>query len=241
VEVLDEFGDATGKAEFGGFFGTLVVERDFQTLIEKGVFAEACSERVVAKNGFFEDAGIRMKRDLGTSLAGLAGLLQLGGGLALFVGLLPDGAITLNFELKLIGESVDDGNADAVETAGDFVGVAVEFAARVKNGEDDFSRGTFFRGVHVNGNAAAVVDHSDGIVRVNGDINFISVASHSFVDVVVNDFPDQVREAHFAGRTDVHGRAQTNGFQAAENFDGFRVVLVSALNNRCLFITHLLS
>src|SRR5580704_3105860 len=182
-----------------------------------------------------------MEGNFRAGLTGLAGLLQLGGGLALFVGLLPDGAITLNLELKLIGKSVDDGNADAVETAGNFVSVTVEFAAGVKNCKNDFSGGTLFGSVHVNGNAAAIVDHGDGIVRVNRDVHFISVAGHRFVDGVVEDFPPKVMETHSAGRADVHGGAKTNGFEAAEDFDGFRVVLMSTLNNRCFFIAHLLS
>src|SRR5208282_2622579 len=142
-------------------FRALVGERNFQALVEEGVFAEARGERVVTENGLFENRGIGVKGDLGAGLAGLAGLLELGGGLALFVGLLPDGAIALNFELEKIGESVDDGDADAMEAAGNFVGVAIEFSAGVKNGEDDFGGRAFFGGVHVHGNAAAVVDDGD--------------------------------------------------------------------------------
>ena len=35
-------------------------------------------------------------------------------------------------------ERIDDGNADAMQAAGDLVGVLVEFAARVQLGHDDF-------------------------------------------------------------------------------------------------------
>ena len=87
VQVLDEFSNAAGKTEFGRLFGALVVERDFQTLVEKSVLAKARGERVVAEDGFFENRGIGMKRYLGAGLAGFSRLLELGGGLAFFVGL----------------------------------------------------------------------------------------------------------------------------------------------------------
>src|SRR6266478_9578881 len=173
IQVLDEFGDATGKAEFGGFLGTLVSKGDLQAFIEKSVFAEASGQRVVAENGLFENAWVGMELDFCAGFAGFASLLEFIGGLPFFVTLLPNGTIALNFEFEKVGKSVDDGNADAVETAGYFVSVAVEFSTGVKHGEDDLSRGALFRGMHVNGNAAAVVDHRDGIIGVNGDVHFV--------------------------------------------------------------------
>src|SRR5207302_3670669 len=127
-----------------------------------------------------------------------------------------------------IGERVDNGDADAVETAGNFVRVAVEFSAGMENGENNFSSGALLGGVHVDGNAAAVVDDGDGIVFVNGDVYFVRVASHRFVDGIVHDFPDEVMQTHFAGRADIHGRTQAHGFKTAEHFNGFCVVLMSA-------------
>ena len=46
IQVLDEFGDAAGEAELGFLARSLVIERDFQALIQKGQFAEALRERV---------------------------------------------------------------------------------------------------------------------------------------------------------------------------------------------------
>ena len=49
VEMLDEFGDAAGKAKLGGFFGAFVGERDFQAFVQEGQFAQALGERVEAE------------------------------------------------------------------------------------------------------------------------------------------------------------------------------------------------
>ena len=88
-------------------------------------------------------------------------------GLPFFVRLLPDFAIAPNFEFQPVGERVHDGDADAVQSAGNFVGVAVEFSAGVQHGHYDFGGGLFLRGVHVHGNAAAVVHHGDAVVLVH--------------------------------------------------------------------------
>jgi len=114
-----------------------------------------------------------------------------------------------------------------VKSAGNFVRVAVEFSAGVQHSENDFGRRTLFRSVHIDRNAAAVIHHGDGIVDVHGDIYFVGVAGHGFVNGIVDDFPHQVMQTHFAGGADVHGGTQAHSFKAAENFDGFCVVLVA--------------
>ena len=48
IQVLDEFGDAAGEAEFGFLVAALVVERDFQAFVEEGELAEALRKRVEA-------------------------------------------------------------------------------------------------------------------------------------------------------------------------------------------------
>ena len=47
----------------------------------------------------------------------------------------------------------------------------------------------------------------------------VAVAGQRFVDRVVDHFVDQVMQAHFAGRADVHGGAQAHRLQAFQHFD----------------------
>ena len=72
---------------------------------------------------------------------------------------------------QLAGQRVDDGDADAVQSAGDLVGILVEFSAGVQLGHDDFGRGNAFTLVNVDGNAAAVVAHGDRTVGVEDDVD----------------------------------------------------------------------
>ncbi len=215
IEVLDEFGDAAGEAEFGFLIGALVFECDFQAFVQEGELAEALGKRVVAVIERGEDRRVGMEGDFRAGFAGFSTGLELRCGIALFVGLLPDFAFAPDFEIEPVRERVDDGDADAVQAAGNFVGIAVEFSAGMKNGHDDFGGGLFFRGVHVDGDAAAVVDYGDAVVVVHGDVDLVAEAGHGFVHGIVGNFPDQMVETHFTGGADVHGGALADGFETA--------------------------
>ena len=158
VEMLDEFHDAAGEAKFGRLVAALVLQGDLQALVQKGQFAQALRQDVVAVDGLFEDGGIGMEGDFRAGLARFAGDGELRFGDAALVGLLPYFAVAPDFQIEPIGERVDDGNAYAMQAAGNFVGVAIEFAAGVQDGHDHFGGGLLFRGMHIHGNAAAVVD-----------------------------------------------------------------------------------
>jgi hypothetical protein len=69
-----------------------------------------------------------------------------------------------------------------VQAAGDFVGVGIELAACVQLGHHDLRGRDAFVLMHVDGDAAAVVLHCDGIVFANGDVHFAGIACESFVD-----------------------------------------------------------
>ena len=69
-----------------------------------------------------------------------------------------DLAVAAHLDPAPLGERVDDRGADAVQTAGDLVAAAAELAAGVQDGHDDFQRRLVHLGVHVDRDAAAVVD-----------------------------------------------------------------------------------
>src|SRR5271165_4703365 len=107
VQVLDELGDTAVELELGtlglaglGIGGALVGERDQQTLVEEGQLAQALRQGVVVVFGGSEDRGVRNEMDFGAALLGVTRLLQLAGGLALGVGLLPHRAVAPNLEFQ---------------------------------------------------------------------------------------------------------------------------------------------
>ena len=68
-------------------------------------------------------------------------------------------AVARDFDLEPIGKRVDAFRADAVQTAGIFVGALAEFSARVQIRQDQLDRRHLEFRMHVDRNAAAVVAH----------------------------------------------------------------------------------
>ena len=73
--------------------------------------------------------------------------------------------------------------------------------------------------VHVDRNAATVVDDRHRAVDVNRDGDVLAETGQRLVDRVVDDFVDEVMQPGRTGRSDVHRRALADGFQAFEDFD----------------------
>ena len=119
--------------------------------------------------------------------------LELAGGFAFGVSLLPGKTVTPDFEIEFLAERVDAAHADAVQSAGNFVGVAVELAAGVQGGHDNLGGGkcfAVFQSHVIDGNAAAVIHHGDGVIEVDGDFDLVGETGERFIDRVIDDFID---------------------------------------------------
>ena len=130
-----------------------------------------------------------------------------------------DLAVAADLDLEPVGEGVHAGDADAVEAAGDLVAAVAELAAGVQDREDDLDGGAVLGGVHVDGDAAAVVAHGAGAVGVERDVHVRAEAGHGLVDGVVDDLVDAVVVAALEGVADVHGGALADGLHALEDLD----------------------
>src|SRR3984957_8786718 len=58
IKMLDEFGDAPGKAEFGAFFAALIGQRNFQAFVEKGQLAKTLRQSIETIDRLVENSGI---------------------------------------------------------------------------------------------------------------------------------------------------------------------------------------
>ena len=93
-------------------------------------------------------------------------------------------------------------------------------------GHDDLGRGNAFALVDVDGNAAAVVAHGDGIVGIEHDVDARGVACQRFVDRVVDDLVHHVVQARAViGVADIHARTLADGIEPLEHADRFRPVI----------------
>ena len=131
--------------------------------------------------------------------------------------------VTLHLYVHFFGQGVDDRYADAVQTAGDRVAAAAEFTAGVEHRQHDFDRGTTGF-MHVDRNAAAVIDHGHAVIRMNRDFNMSTETGQRFVDGVIYHFIHQMVQTARRSITDVHPRTFANGLQPFQDLNILRAV-----------------
>ena len=141
------------------------------------------------------------------------------------VALAPHEALATDLRRQRLRQRVDDGDAHAVEAAGDLVALPAELPAGVQDGEHDLEGAlAALIGHRRHGDATPVVGDGAGPVRVEGDLDAVAVAGHRLVDAVVDHLVDEVVEAPRPGRADVHAWALANRFETLEDGDVLRVV-----------------
>ncbi len=126
------------------------------------------------------------------ALSCLAGTDQRSFGLAGRVLLRPRVAFAPDLEIQLFGEGIHAAHADAMQAAGDFVAVGIEFAAGVEFGHDDLSGGDAFLLVDADRNAAAVIFHGHRVIIADDHLDMGGIAGERFVDGIVDDLVDQM-------------------------------------------------
>lgn len=104
-------------------------------------------------------------------------------------------ALAPDHEVERGGERIHHRDADAVQAAGDLVGILVELTAGVQLGHDDLGRRDALLGVDVGRNAAAIVGHGDRAFRVQRHRHFGGVAGERLVNGIVHHLIDHVVEA----------------------------------------------
>jgi hypothetical protein len=100
-----------------------------------------------------------------------------------------------------------------------------ELASGVEHRVDHLERVLAGR-VPADRNATAVVLDDNRAIRGDRHVDSRGVPGHRFVDGVVDDLPDEVMEAAGVRRADVHAGSATDGFQALEDLDARRRVVV---------------
>ncbi len=78
--------------------------------------------------------------------------------------------------MESLRKRVDATDADAMETAGDFVSIGIELSAGVEFGQHHLRGRDAFFGMHINRNATAVIHYGEGIIDVDGDADLGAIA-----------------------------------------------------------------
>src|SRR6185503_16401890 len=117
------------------------------------------------------------------------------------------------------------GNADAVQAAGDFIGILVEFAPGMELGHDDLGCRYAFGGMDIGRYAAAVVADRAGAIGIERDGHAVAIAGERLVDGVVDNLVNHVMEARAViGVADIHAGTLAHGVETFQNLDRIRTV-----------------
>ena len=196
VEVHDEVAQTVlGVVDLLGMAAVFVgpaqvLDGDVDALVQVGKLFETVRETVELIDGGVENRVVGQEGDLGAAVVARAEHFHGVEGLA--VGVLLDEVEPVAEDLggEVLGEGVHAGDADAVQTAGDLVGVLVELAAGVQDGHDDLQGGALLLGMHVGGDAAPVVEHADGIAFQYFDFDVVAESGEGLVDGVIDHLVD---------------------------------------------------
>ena len=191
--LLDGFAAAFDTLRFFALVGAQIIQRDFEAFIQESHLAEAVCQRVVIENGRLgENRLIGPKRHTRTCGVAVANNLHFLDGFAIRERNRIFLAIAAHFNFRALRKRVDNGNANAVKAAGNFVPFTAKFATCVQNGQNNLDSWDILFRMKINGNATTIILYGNGVVGVNPNLNMIAVAGKRFVYRIVNYFVDQV-------------------------------------------------
>ena len=104
----------------------------------------------------------------------------------------PDFPAPPDLKLQPLGQRIHDGNTNAMQSARNFIGIVVEFAAGVQFRKNDLRRRLAFLRHDFSRNSAAVVDDGYGSIDVDGDVHLRAITRQRLVDRVIDNFVNQM-------------------------------------------------
>ena len=216
----DEVADAALVVELDRLaVGPLVGELDAQALREERGLAQPLRHGAGVDVDLLEDLRVRHERDGRAGVVGsrvaddLHVALRDAARELLAVGL----AVTAHLGDEPLGQRVHDGDADAVQAAGNLVAVAAELAAGVELRQDDRQRGQILLRHEVDRDAVAPVADGHRVVGMEVHLDAVVAACEGLVDRVVDHLVDEMMEASLARRADVHARTEPDRLEAFEH------------------------
>ena len=197
--MLDETLDAALIAKLVTFARALILDADADLPVEERQLSQTLAQHIKAVFNELENGSISLEGNFGARLAGFANGRQGCFGIPSLVFLLPNFAVAANLQHEVLAQGVDHADADSMQTARDFVGFRLKFAACVQGGHDHLRRGLPFGLVQVHRDTTPVVFHGNAFVGVDDNLDGVAIAGQGLIDGVVHHFVNQVVQTIFRG------------------------------------------
>ena len=125
-----------------------------------------------------------------------------------------DLTILVDMHIQLGGQGIYNGRTHSVQSSRNLVATTAKFTTGVKNSKDSLYRWTTSFFLDVDRDTTAIIHHCDGIILFDIDLDMLGKTSQGLINGVVYNLPDQVMQAFFSGRSDIHPWTQANRLQA---------------------------
>ncbi|MCG3118401.1 MAG: hypothetical protein ALAOOOJD_00590 [bacterium] len=226
IDILHEFADTALVLKFFFLAGALVEDINLEFFVKKRQLPQPFDQGIKIKFLLAENFVVGKERDFGAGAFAFANGFDIVHRRATGVFLHVDVAVAGNFHHHPFRKRIDDGNADAVQTAGHFVRFFVKLAAGVQLGHHHFERRPFDDGMEINRNAAPVIFNGDAAIFVDGHLDFITKTDEGLVNGVINDFVDEMMKAARGNIADIHRRPFAHRIETFENGNRTSVILL---------------
>ena len=100
-----------------------------------------------------------------------------------------------------------------MQTARNLVAAITKFTTGMQDGQDSFNSALLSLGVDVSRNTASVVNNIDATVSQHFYRYRRSMPSQSFINAIINNFPNQVMQPFGTGAANVHTRPLADWLQ----------------------------
>ena len=174
---------------------------------------------LVIVNGLFKDGRVGHKSNVKAVIFRLSLVAEGTGYRAALKALGVAAAIVAVVDLDPFGQRVDDRRADAVQSSRELIAVAAELTAGVKNGIDHLQGRNAHLGMDAAGDTAAIVTNRYRAVGMEGHLNAVTASGQRLVDRVVDDLVNQMMQAAYRRRADVHTGSLSDSLKALKYLD----------------------
>ena len=195
IDIFDKFDKSTFIMQcfFTHISVSAICQTDTNTRIQKSELAKAPFQRIEIEFDHCKCFGTGKKSNFRTGfIATFANNFQRSIRFAMGESHFMNFTLAFDAQFQPDRQRVDDRNANPVKTAGNFIGILVEFTASVKLRHNDFSsRNTLCR-VNFCRNPAPVISHCTRAIPIQCDCDKGCIAGQCLVNRIVNNFIDHM-------------------------------------------------
>ena len=227
VQVRDKFLDPAFVVECVlSLLFSFVPQDDLQVLCQERCLTESCLQSIIVVDCLLKDLTVRKESYSCAAFfrSALSGHCDRGYDFAPLKFFFVDLSFAAHLDFQPLGKRIDYGSTNTVQSSGDLVSPASEFAAGMQDGKYDFQGRDPCLFLDIHRNTAAIVNNCHGIIRIHGHCDHAAETGQCLIYRVVHNLVDQMMKSSGRSGTDIHTGSSSHTFQALKDLDLIRIV-----------------